>query len=698
MSFDRSLFLPVNKKDMKARGWDEYDFLYVTGDAYVDHPSFGTAIIGRVLEDAGFRVAILAQPNWKNTQDFLKFGRPKLGVLVSAGNIDSMVAHYTVSKKRRHDDCYSPGNQHGLRPDRASIVYANRVREAFGDIPLILGGLEASLRRFAHYDYWDDTVRRSILLDSQADILSYGMGERVIVEIANLLKSGTPVGEITQVKGTAVCVSRPNLCEYPWVECASYEAVSNSKKEYAKANMEQYHQHDPIIGKGILQKHGNTYLMVNPPAMPLSTEELDHVAQLPFVREPHPCYDEAGGVSAIEEVRFSVIHNRGCFGACNFCSLAFHQGRMMSCRSHASLIKEVTALTEHPGFKGYIHDVGGPSANFRRPSCKKQEKHGLCHHRECLTPTPCPNLDADHTDYLMLLRKLRKIPKVKKVFIRSGIRYDYMMKDKSGEFFAELVQHHISGQLKVAPEHCVSNTLSYMGKPTIDVYDKFQQKYKKLNDKYDKKQFLVPYLMSSHPGCTLDDGVKLGEWLHKSGHMPQQVQDFYPTPGTLSTCMYYTGIDPRTMEPVFVPKTPKEKAMQRALMQWRKPENRGLIQEALKLTHREDLIGFQKHCLIRPYQGGNSGGKWTKSDAPTGKRTSSGKKDQPYQGKQTGKGGKSSAVTLVKQEKGGKSGKGGKGGKGGKQTGQAPTPRPTSTKGWAKAKPKVKKSRQGRQG
>ncbi len=693
MNFDRNLFLPMSKGDMKARGWEDYDFLYVTGDAYVDHPSFGTAIISRVLESAGYRVAILSQPNWKNTQDFLKLGRPKLGVLVSAGNIDSMVAHYTVGKKRRHDDCYSPANKHGLRPDRATVVYCHKVREAFGDIPIIIGGLEASLRRFAHYDYWEDKVLPSILLDSKADILSYGMGERVLLELAGLLQSGTAVSEITQVKGTAVWVERPNLCQYPRIDCASYEEVKKNRKEYAKANMIQYQEHDPIIGKAIVQKHGDRFLLVNPPAMPLSTEEMDKFADLPYVREPHPCYDEAGGVPAIEEVRFSVIHNRGCFGSCNFCSLAFHQGRMMSCRSHNSIIKEVTKLTEHHGFKGYIHDVGGPSANFRQTSCEKQKKHGLCKHRECLTPEPCPNLDADHTDYLILLRKLRKIPKIKKIFIRSGIRYDYLMKDKSGEFFAELVQHHISGQLKVAPEHCVSSTLDYMGKPSIEYYEKFKQKYEKLNVRYEKKQFLVPYLMSSHPGCTLSDGVRLGEWLHKTGHMPQQVQDFYPTPGTLSTCMYHTELDPRTMHPVYVPKTPKDKSMQRALMQWRKPENRQIILEALKLTHREDLIGFNKHCLVRPNQGGGYGNQ----GYPSGDK---------HRGQGSGKGGTKSGATYGKKsgdKKAGKEsyGKGNSGKKAGQKSNLPSNQKAnggTARQGWAKSKVKTTKPRQGRQG
>ena len=597
-------FLPVSKADMQQRGWDGYDFLVITGDAYVDHPSFGPAIISRVLEAEGYRVAILAQPDWRRAEAFTVLGRPRLGVLISGGNIDSMVAHYTAAKKRRHDDAYSPGNRAGLRPDRATIVYANKVREAFGDIPVVIGGLEASLRRFAHYDYWEDKVRRSILFDSQADLLVYGMGETATREIAGRLASGTPVGEITDVRGTCFAAKDPSRCAYPKVECPSYEQVCTDKRAYAQANQIQYEEHDPIRGKAILQRHGDRLLIVNPPAMPLTTQELDFVAELPYVREPHPMYDSMGGVPAIEEVRFSVTHNRGCFGACNFCSLAFHQGRIISSRSHESVIREVTALTKHPGFKGYIHDVGGPTANFRRPACKKQMKAGVCRNRACLAPTPCPNLDADHTDYLMLLRKVRQVPGVKKVFIRSGIRFDFLQKDTNGEFFAELVKYHVSGQLKVAPEHCVNGVLDYMGKPHIEVYERFKQKYERLNQKYGKEQYLVPYLMSSHPGCTMADAVHLAEWLNRTGRQPEQVQDFYPTPGTLSTCMYYTGIDPRTMKPVYVPRDAHEKAMQRALMQWKRPEKRALVREALHVAHREDLIGYGKECLLRPSPSG----------------------------------------------------------------------------------------------
>ena len=467
MPFDRDLFLPVCREDMARRGWEFFDFLLITGDAYVDHPSFGAAIIGRLLEAEGYRVAVLAQPDWRTPASFTALGRPRLGVLIGAGNIDSMVAHYTAAKKRRHNDPYSPGRRAGLRPDRAVIVYANRAREVFGDIPIVIGGLEASLRRFAHYDYWEDRVRRSALLDAQADLLTYGMGESATLEIAARLASGTPAGEITDVRGTCFIGAHPGQCAYPFVEVPSFEEVSASKRAYAQANMTEYLEHDAVSGRAVVQRHGERLLIVNPPALPLATPQLDRVAELPYVREPHPMYDAQGGVPAIEEVRFSITHNRGCFGACNFCSLAFHQGRTVSCRSHESVLREARLLTAHPGFKGYIHDVGGPSASFRRPSCQKQLKQGMCRNRACLAPEPCPNLDAGHTDYMLLLRKLRALPGVKKVFIRSGIRFDYLMEDPSGEFFTDLVQHHISGQLKVAPEHCAPHTLDCMGKPQI---------------------------------------------------------------------------------------------------------------------------------------------------------------------------------------------------------------------------------------
>ena len=593
-------FLPISKADMEERGWYYYDFLLITGDAYVDHPAFGTSVIGRVLEAEGFRVAILAQPDWKSTDDFINMGRPRYGVMLSSGNLDSMVAHYTAAKKRRSQDPYSPGLKTGLRPDRAVIVYANRAREAFPGLPIIIGGLEASLRRFAHYDYWDDKVRRSILFDAQADLLVYGMGERASREIAHRLRAKEPVSQLTDIRGTCYAAADVSGCPFPSVECASFETVSQDKRAYAMANQIQYDEHDPVRGQAIVQRHGNQFLIVNPPAMPLNTEELDFVAELPYMREPHPMYDAKGGVAAIEEVRFSVIHNRGCFGACHFCSLAFHQGRMVTSRSHASVLREVTAFTQHPLFKGYVHDVGGPTANFRHVSCQKQRKHGLCRDRACLAPTACPNLDADHSDYLALLRRLRQVPGVKKVFIRSGIRFDYMLCEKNSEFFAELVRHHVSGQLKVAPEHTVDKVLDYMGKPHHVVYEKFVEKYKRLNQRYGKEQYLVPYLMSSHPGSTLKDAVSLAEYLNRSGYRPEQVQDFYPTPGTLSTCMYYTGLHPRTLEPVYVPRSPHEKALQRALLQWRRPEFRRLILEALHKTGRTDLIGYGKHCLITP--------------------------------------------------------------------------------------------------
>ncbi len=600
MDLNAEDFLPVSKADMDARGWAGYDFLVITGDAYVDHPSFGTAIIARLLEAEGYQVCVCAQPDWNSPDSLAAYGRPRLGVLLSAGNLDSMVAHYTVAKRRRSSDAYSPGNRTGLRPDRAVIVYANLARRAFGNVPVVIGGLEASLRRFAHYDYWEDKVRRSVLVDSGADLLTYGMGERATLEIAARLRSGTPIGEIHDVRGTAFLTADPGACVYPKVLCASFEEVAGDKRAYAQATMLQYQEHDPVVGRAILQPHGDRFLVVNPPAMPLTTAELDRVAELPYVREPHPMYDALGGVPAIEEVRFSICHNRGCFGACNFCSLAFHQGRMVTSRSHQSVLREAQLLIRHPGFKGYIHDVGGPTANFRRPACQKQCKAGLCKNRACLAPTACPNLDADHADYLKLLRELRALPGVKKVFIRSGIRFDYLLQDKSGAFLRELVEHHVSGQLKVAPEHCVDSVLDYMGKPHIAVYEKFRQKYDSLNKKYGKEQYLVPYLMSSHPGCTLDDAVELACWLNHSGRQPEQVQDFYPTPGTLSTCMYHTGLDPRTMEPVFVPRSAHEKAMQRALMQWKRPEKRPLVLEALRLTHRQDLIGYGKECLLRP--------------------------------------------------------------------------------------------------
>ena len=597
---DTRTLLPISAADMAARSWDGYDFLLVTGDAYIDHPSFGAAVIGRVLEAEGHRVAILAQANWNDKAAFLAMGRPRFGVLITAGNLDSMVAHYTAAKKPRSEDFYSPGKQAGLRPDRASIVYANRAREAFPGLPVVLGGLEASLRRFAHYDYWSDKVRRSVLFDAKADLLTYGMGERASREIAARLASGTPVEEIRDVRGTAYAAPGVADCPFAMVECPPYEAVSTDKHAYAEATRLQVEEHDPIRGRAVLQRHGDRVLVMNPPAMPLDGKDLDAVYALPYMREVHPMYADQGGVPGIEEVRFSVTHNRGCFGNCNFCSLSFHQGRMISARTHASIVREIEGFVKHPEFKGYVHDIGGPTANFRRPSCAKQQKHGLCKRKQCLTPTPCSELDADHTDYLKLLRKVRAIPGVKKVFIRSGIRFDYLLEDINGECFAELVHYHVSGQLKVAPEHVVPHVLDCMGKPHVEVYDRFAEKYRRLNQKYDKEQYLVPYLMSSHPGSRLEDAVTLAETLHRQGKHPEQVQDFYPTPGTVSTCMYHTGLDPMTMQAVYVATGERERNLQRALLQWRRPEKKKQVLEALRKAGRADLIGFQKWCLVKP--------------------------------------------------------------------------------------------------
>ena len=597
-------FLPISREDMENRGWYYCDFLLVTGDAYIDHPSFGTAIISRVLENAGFKVAILSQPDFTSEKDFLAMGKPRYAVLINAGNIDSMVAHYTAAKKRRHDDAYTPGGIGGKRPDRAVTVYSMLARKAFPDTSVLIGGLEASLRRFAHYDYWADRVMPSVLSSSGADALMFGMSERSVVEIAKNMKAGKKGNDIWKnIRGVAYFAHNNEEIPFESVECPSYEEVLAEKLNYAKSVKIQYDQADHVHGKAILQKHGKRILVQNPPAIPLTTEEMDKVYSLPYMRTYHPSYDKFGGVPAIQEVQFSIIHNRGCFGACNFCALAFHQGRYISARSHDSVINEAKQIAKHPDFKGYIHDVGGPTANFRFPSCKKQEKHGLCVNKRCLFPKACSQLEADHTDYLSLLRKLRQIDGIKKVFVRSGLRYDYMMSDNNDEFFTELVKYHISGQLKVAPEHMSDNALYYMGKPSFSIYEKFRERYTKINEKLGKKQYLVPYLMSSHPGATLDDAILLAEYLNKIGYCPEQVQDFYPTPGTLSTAMYYTEIDPRTMKPVYVAKTAEEKAMQRALLQWRRTDKRPIIIAALKKAGREDLIGFGKECLIRPAKG-----------------------------------------------------------------------------------------------
>lgn len=593
-------FLPISKEDMIDRGWEELDFIIVTGDAYVDHHSFGTAIISRVLEDAGYKVGIIAQPDWKSTDDFKKLGKPRLGFLVNSGNMDSMVNHYTVSKRVREKDLYSPGGKMGLRPDRSTIVYCNKIREVYKDIPIIIGGVEASLRRFAHYDYWENKVRKSMLADSGADILIYGMGERPVIELANCLNDGYDVKYIRHIDGTCYIVDEKEELYDPYVEIPSFKDVFKDKIEYAKAFRMQYEAQDPVTGTMVVQKHANKYLVQNKPQMPLSREELDKVYDLPYQKNYHPIYEKQGGIAAIEEVKFSIVSARGCFGSCSFCAITFHQGRIVQSRSEESIIKEAKEISKYPDFKGYIHDVGGPTANFRKPACSKQLKSGACKNKQCLSPSPCKQLDVDHSEYLGLLRKLRKLPNIKKVFIRSGLRYDYIMADKSDKFFKELVEHHVSGQLKVAPEHISPKVLKYMGKPAGKTYDKFREKFYKINDQLGKKQFIIPYLMSSHPGSTLHTAIELAEYLRDIRYQPEQVQDFYPTPGTLSTTMFYTGLDPLTMEKVYIPKTKTEKAMQRALLQYRNPRNYDLVHEALMKAGREDLIGFGAKCLIKP--------------------------------------------------------------------------------------------------
>nr|MBE6545371.1 YgiQ family radical SAM protein [Oscillospiraceae bacterium] len=629
---DRKDFLPVTPEDVKERNWSDIDFVYVTGDAYVDHPSFGVAIISRVLEAEGFRVAILAQPDYKSTEDFKRFGRPRLGFLVSGGNIDSMVAHYTVSKKRRSYDYYSPGGRMGLRPDRATIVYCNRIREAYGDIPIIIGGLEASLRRFAHYDYWDDRVRRSILVDSRADILTYGMGENILRRIAKLLDKGVPVKKIRDVRGCVYLAKAGEPIHFDYVEVGDYDTLKTDKAAYAKAFSVQYKNTDSVRGKAVVEYYGDKMLVQNPPMPPLEREELDKVYALPFARDYHPDYEAQGGVPAIAEVKFSVTHNRGCFGACNFCALAFHQGREVRSRSERSVVEEARKITEMPDFKGYIHDVGGPTANFRYPSCDKQKENGVCPSRKCLAPTPCKHLKVDHAEYARLLREIEELPKVKKVFVRSGIRFDYLIYDDDDSFFRQLVTRHVSGQLKVAPEHCANNALMMMGKPPIEVYEKFKKKYFALCGEAGLEQYLVPYLMSSHPGTTLGDAVEMATWLKRWGYMPEQVQDFYPTPGTISTVMYYTGIHPMTGKTVYVPREYHEKQLQRALLQYSKPENANLVREALKLAGREDLIGNSADCLVRP---SFSGGRYIPEKNKVARTTSQRKNTSNH--KKTGK-------------------------------------------------------------
>lgn len=621
-------FLPVSREEMLEKGWEQPDFVYVSGDAYVDHPSFGAAIITRVLEAKGYKVVVLSQPRWDSTRDFMCFGRPRLGFFVSSGNIDSMVAHYTVAKKRRRTDAYSPGGKIGLRPDRAVIVYCKKIREAYGDVPIIIGGLEASLRRFAHYDYWDDRIRPSILFDSGADLISYGMGEKQTIEIADRLNAGEDIREMHDILGT--CYAVP-VAETPYcTECPSYENVLKSKREYAISCRIEQDEQDHIRGKMLRQRHGDKMLVQNPPMPPLNTDELDWVYSLPYCRDYHPSYEKDGGVPGIEEVRFSITHNRGCFGACNFCSLAFHQGRYITSRSKESVIAEAKRITKMPDFKGYIHDIGGPTANFRFPSCQKQESAGLCKGKKCLAPTPCPALKADHTEYLDILRSVRTLPQVKKVFIRSGIRYDYMLKDKDDEFFRELVKYHVSGQLKVAPEHCSAAVLDKMGKPHIEAYLTFAKKYFSYTKSIGKEQYLVPYLMSSHPGATLKDAVELALFIKKEHLHPEQVQDFYPTPGTISTAMFYTELDPYTLKPVYVAKSPHEKALQRALMQYFVPKNHALVEEALKKAGRLDLIGTTPNCLIRPlHPQAQANGRNNNSKKPTYRKNGGQKHGQP---------------------------------------------------------------------
>lgn len=601
-------FLPVSKKDMQERGIEQLDFVYITGDAYVDHPSFGVSIISRWLEHNGFTVGIVSQPDWRSDRDFERLGVPRLAYLVTAGNIDSMVAHYTVAKRLRTDDAYTAGGKAGKRPDRAVTVYCRKLKELHPEIPVLTGGLEASLRRFAHYDYWKDEVMPSVLVDSGADILMYGMGERSVLEIANRLKNGESVKTITDVRGTCY-LTEPKNTPLGAVECPSFQQVSENKKLYAKATAIQYDQQDEVYGRTVIQRQENMMLVQNPPPLSLTTEELDEVYGLPYERNYHPMYEKDGGVPGIEEVKFSITHNRGCFGFCNFCSIALHQGRRIQTRSEKSVLEEAVKLTKLPDFKGYIHDVGGPTANFRFPSCEKQIEKGLCKGKKCLAPTPCKNLHVDHTEYLDMLRKLREVPNVKKVFIRSGIRYDYLIEDKDESFMNELIEHHISGQLKVAPEHCSAVVLDKMGKPHIEAYKRFQKKFYEITKKKGKEQYLVPYLMSSHPGSTLKDAVELAVFLKENNIRPEQVQDFYPTPGTISTAMFYTGLDPYTLEPVYVARDKEEKALQRALLQYYKPQNKHKIIDALKKAGRTDLIGNSKKCLVDYDRNTHNGGQ-----------------------------------------------------------------------------------------
>ena len=659
-------FLPISRRDMNRRGWEQCDFVYVIGDAYVDHPTFGHAIISRVLEDAGYKVGIISQPDWKDPASIQALGEPRLAFLVMGGNMDSMVNHYSVSKKRRKTDAFTPGGVIGKRPDHAATVYCNLIRRTYPHKPIVVGGIEASLRRLAHYDYWSDGMKRSLLLDSQADLLLYGMGERSIVEVADALDSGLDISDITYVRGS-VYKTRSLESVYDALTLPSYEALTADRRTYAESFYTQYCNTDPFIAKRLVEPYEKErcYVVQNPPQEPLSTEEMDRVYALPYMRTYHPSYEKAGGVPAIEEVKFSLTSNRGCFGGCSFCALTFHQGRIIQTRSHEAIVEEAKQVIQDPDFKGYIHDVGGPTANFRHPSCQKQLTKGVCPNRQCLFPTPCKNLQVDHRDYLDLLRKLRALPGVKKVFIRSGIRFDYLLCDRDDTFLRELVKYHVSGQLKVAPEHVADPVLQMMGKPSNAVYQKFITKYERLNEKMGKKQYVVPYLMSSHPGSSLKEAVKLAEYLRDLGYMPEQVQDFYPTPSTISTVMYYTGLDPRTMKPVYVPTNPHEKAMQRALIQYRDPKNYALVREALEKAGRQDLIGFSKECLIRPYppkqhtggkaeEGGKTSGRPGQKGASAGGRPSGGGKAAP------GERGKNDSRVKVPAGRGKTAGKGGR--------------------------------------
>ena len=647
-------FLPISKKDMNTLGWDRPDFVYVCGDAYVDHPSFGAAIISRVLEAEGFRIAFLAHPDYTSAEAFKEFGKPRLGFLVSAGNIDSMVAHYTASKKKRSSDYYSPGGKAGKRPDRATIVYCNRIREAYGDVPIIIGGLEASLRRFAHYDYWSNSVRRSILVDSRADILTYGMGENILIRIAHLLDKGVPVKKIHDVRGTVYLTTPEDKIHFPIAAEFNYDDLKSDKRKYAEAFGEQYKNQDSINGKAILERYDGKILVQNPPMPPLEREELDRVYSLPYMRTYHPIYEKDGGVPAIEEVRFSLTHNRGCFGACNFCALAFHQGRTVRSRSIESIVEEAKKITELPDFKGYIHDVGGPTANFRYPACKKQLTDGVCSSRKCLSPTPCKNLIADHSEYIRLIEEIEKLPKIKKVFIRSGIRFDYLLADTDEAFFKKLVRDNVSGQLKVAPEHCSSAVLECMGKPNFNVYEKFRKRYFELTKSFGKEQYLVPYLMSSHPGSTLEDALELALCLKRDGYAPEQVQDYYPTPGTASTVMFYTGINPLTMKKVYVATDYHEKQLQRALLQYNRPQNASLVREALTKLGREDLIGFGTECLVKP---GKTQSTVKKSVKDNKAQVKSANKAQPQMPTASNGKRKTSLSKHIKSKKSTKSGK-----------------------------------------